>query len=328
MRAAKARQIARLFCRLPCILLRLCRLLCLHLLRLFEKIPASLLRLPRKSSIAGAGATSTLRPVKVTAKAPRAGKPMKVHAASELISGARECKRNKTTPVGAKTTPSGAGATRNTPNVPGMTCEATSVQAQPALQTVKPPEAVPAHQLAADSYSRDLQLEAESLPCARDAANAVVHTNGNRATTPGAQTLSLECENCEPTVRLGEPEGECETALPPYIPLAEATFVWGKLTGTEFGQAIHAAYQECVHWRRNVFLVPSGSVGKQFVKELTRLFDAYSQRSALESVALEAIGVACILLLPKPHTTSKCQDHVSALNRRMKAWQEGDIDEL
>ena len=75
--------------------------------------------------------------------------------------------------------------------------------------------------------------------------------------------------------------------------------------------------------------MPSGSVGKQFIKELTRLFDAYSQRrSALESVALEAIRVACILLLQNPHTTSKCRDHVIALNRRMKAWQEGDIDEL
>ena len=58
--------------------------------------------------------------------------------------------------------------------------------------------------------------------------------------------------------------------------------MWNQLDGAEFVKSIHAAYNECVHWRRNAFLVPSGSVGKQFVKELTRLFDAYAQGSALE----------------------------------------------
>ena len=75
-------------------------------------------------------------------------------------------------------------------------------------------------------------------------------------------------------------------------------------------------------------MVPSGKAGKDFVRELTSLFSAYAQGSALESVALTAIMVACATLLQKPHPASKCKDHVSALERRLSAWRNGDIDGL
>ena len=74
--------------------------------------------------------------------------------------------------------------------------------------------------------------------------------------------------------------------------------------------------------------MPSGSTGKEFVRELTRLFNAYTQRSALESIALDAIMVACVVLLQKPHGKSKSRDHVSVLERRLKAWHAGDIEGL
>ena len=48
----------------------------------------------------------------------------------------------------------------------------------------------------------------------------------------------------------------------------------------------------------------------------------------MESVAFEAIMVACILLLQKPHPASKSRDHVAALERRLKAWKDADIDGL
>ena len=75
-------------------------------------------------------------------------------------------------------------------------------------------------------------------------------------------------------------------------------------------------------------MTPSGKVGKDFVRELTSLFTAYAQGSALESVALTAIMVACATLLQKPHPSSKCKDHVRALERRLSAWRNGDIDGL
>ena len=93
---------------------------------------------------------------------------------------------------------------------------------------------------------------------------------------------------------------------------------------------ITSAYAEIAHWRRNVFLVPSGKAGKDFVKEITRLFSAYADASAMEGIAIKTAMVECPLLLQKPHSTSKSRDHAaaSALECRLKAWFEGDIDNL
>ena len=116
--------------------------------------------------------------------------------------------------------------------------------------------------------------------------------------------------------------------LPAFTAATPTNFRWGSKEGHQFAEHIHKAYEEVIHWRRNVFLLPSGNVGKEFVRELTRLFHGYAQRSALESVALDSITVACLLLLQKPHVTSKSREHVAALERRLRAWHEGDIEGL
>ena len=91
---------------------------------------------------------------------------------------------------------------------------------------------------------------------------------------------------------------------------------------------IVSAYNEVVHWKRNVFKVPSGKVGKAFVFELAHLFNAYVEASTLESVAITAAMTLPSLLLQKPHHLSKVKDHVQCLERRMKLWKEGDIVSL
>ena len=123
------------------------------------------------------------------------------------------------------------------------------------------------------------------------------------------------------------PEAPCYS-LPAFGPAAAPDFRWGALSGEEFAHAVHCAYTEIVHWRRNVFLVPSGKAGKRFIEELTALFTAYANGSALESIALEAAMTACTLLLQKPHPASKTRDHVEVLDRRLRAWKDGDVDGL
>ena len=116
--------------------------------------------------------------------------------------------------------------------------------------------------------------------------------------------------------------------LPTFKPAVQPNFRWGAKEGVEFVQSVQAAYEEVVHWRRNVFLVPSGKVGKEFISELTRLFNAYTEITALESVAMESIMLACVLLLQKPHIASKSRDHIAALERRLRAWRAGDVEGL
>ncbi len=91
---------------------------------------------------------------------------------------------------------------------------------------------------------------------------------------------------------------------------------------------ISTAYDEVVCWRRNNFPVPTSKAGTAFIPELSGLFRAYAEGTALECVALKAITVASILLLQKPHRKSKAREHTSCLERRLQLWSEGEFDDL
>ena len=92
----------------------------------------------------------------------------------------------------------------------------------------------------------------------------------------------------------------------------------GEVGPEEFSQTVCAAYSEAVQWRRNIFSVPSGRSGKAFMSELARLFRAYADGSALESIALTAVMLMPLLLLQRPHQNSK--NMCNALNA---AWAAG-----
>ena len=107
--------------------------------------------------------------------------------------------------------------------------------------------------------------------------------------------------------------------------MAEPIFVWGSVDTDSFIKSLRSAYAKAVHWRRNCFKVPSGNIGNSFVSELARLYNAFATGSALESVAMEAAMTMPILLLQKPHRTSKMKDHIACLERRLESWKDGDI---
>ena len=46
------------------------------------------------------------------------------------------------------------------------------------------------------------------------------------------------------------------------------------LEGAYLTSKIRSAYSETVHWHRNIFLVPSGATGKEFILELAKFFQA------------------------------------------------------
>ena len=85
---------------------------------------------------------------------------------------------------------------------------------------------------------------------------------------------------------------------------------------------------QVVYWRPNLFKVPSGACGKQFVAELARLFDAFAAESDIEAIALKAAMTLPSLMLQKPHAKSKIHDHISCLQCRLILWDKGDIADL
>ena len=128
--------------------------------------------------------------------------------------------------------------------------------------------------------------------------------------------------------------------LPPYVNEAldqllshpdtePPNFMWGDcLNGSLFCELINKGYDEAIHWRRNIFMLPHGKVAKAFVQELADLLQAFAQKSTYEGIALKASFLMQILLLQKPFAKSKAKDHVSHLSRRLASWKRGDIDVL
>ena len=164
----------------------------------------------------------------------------------------------------------------------------------------------------------------------------VVTTPTQTATTPpqaAATNLALSSPE-EVSPRVSRPDAQAETDSsgipdpPKFIPPATPKFTWGDLDAETFIQRVDHAYSLVVHWKRNIFSVPSGKVGTSFVSELSRLFCAYAEGTALESIALKAAMTSCALLLQKPNHSSKTKDHIACLERRMSSWKAGDIDEL
>ena len=91
---------------------------------------------------------------------------------------------------------------------------------------------------------------------------------------------------------------------------------------------VDKAYNDTIHWKQNIFLLPSGSIGNLFIQEITRLLHAFADGSAMECIALKASFVKQTLLLQKPSQKSKSKDHVTHLKRRLELWKQGDIPAL
>ena len=116
--------------------------------------------------------------------------------------------------------------------------------------------------------------------------------------------------------------------LPTFPTTSTPVFTWGVHSAADFNHALEATYSEVVHWRKNSFSVPTGKAGKEFVRELSTLFSAFATASSMESIALRAATVMPILLLQKPHRTSKAKEHTACLERRLKIWKEGNLNDL
>ena len=74
-------------------------------------------------------------------------------------------------------------------------------------------------------------------------------------------------------------------------------------------QYLRKAYYQIVHWKSNFFMVPSGQQSKRFTNEQTRLFQAFNQQSAIESISIKAAMCTPPLLIQKPGFKFKAKDH-------------------
>ena len=103
---------------------------------------------------------------------------------------------------------------------------------------------------------------------------------------------------------------------------------WGEMEGTTIKESVVKAYEEVVKWKRNLFFLPTGKVGENFIAELTRVITLFNEGGAFEPVAMMMATIMFPLLLQKPSPSSKTSDHVKYLERRLVMWKEGKLKNL
>jgi hypothetical protein len=116
--------------------------------------------------------------------------------------------------------------------------------------------------------------------------------------------------------------------LPSFTPAPAISFTWGTLAGNVFISDVEQAYEQMVCWRRNIFLLPSGRFGKDFINEKVRLFSSVQKGDPLERIAFKALALMEHLILQKPFSNSTSKDHVECLKKRMELWKAGNIKKL
>ena len=137
--------------------------------------------------------------------------------------------------------------------------------------------------------------------------------------------------SCQQGIPTGEEINQPQPPPPPLPPdpqPPEESFYWGDFKGSETVNNINSCYEKIVYWRRNLFLLPKGLSGKDYIRETTRLLNAWTEKSPLRQCAMAAIHIMPALLLQKPSKSSKSKDHARALERRLKLWKEGEFLQL
>ena len=159
--------------------------------------------------------------------------------------------------------------------------------------------------------------------------------NSRSSSIPQVTTLqtsvtqsSSPCIAADKTVPPPRPTLNIPADLPPFASMSAPSFLWGDLSGQDCTKQLIGCYNEAIHWRRNLFKVPQGKAGNEFVQEISRIFRSYAEASSLESIALTAAILFPILVLQKPHSQSTSKDLASHMARRIKLWTAGSFSSL
>ena len=99
------------------------------------------------------------------------------------------------------------------------------------------------------------------------------------------------------------------------------TYFWNEVRETLFEKDLTDASKDekIVHWKRNLFIMPSGAAGKKYIEEITAaLLKLWIQDSPLKKIAIKEMHVMPVLLIQKPSKKSDSKDNLVSLERCLK----------
>ena len=104
---------------------------------------------------------------------------------------------------------------------------------------------------------------------------------------------------------------------------------WGDLVGQDnIRITVNKIYDEITTWRKNLFLLPRGKAGTEFIKELTRLIELFVNETKWKNLSLTLMHIFIPIMLQKPSPKSKAKQHVKYLMKRLQLWKSGDLNTL
>ena len=101
------------------------------------------------------------------------------------------------------------------------------------------------------------------------------------------------------------------------------SIVWGQSEGkviTVSSSEIINAYNEITYWRKNIFIVPYGKIGREFIDQITKHISDWNNSTESQDLALKATFVLLALVHQKPSQKSKAKDHQECLAKRLVLW--------
>ena len=96
----------------------------------------------------------------------------------------------------------------------------------------------------------------------------------------------------------------------------------------EIGQKLDMMYDEIVCWKLNLFEVPKGKAGKDFIVDLDRLLSELTHNTNWKSLSLKLIHIFMPAMLQRPTPKSKPRQNSKFLKERLVWWANGDLDSL
>ena len=188
---------------------------------------------------------------------------------------------------------------------------------------------------------RDMSLPAASEETSSSATTATIisYDNTDESASPHGET-SRNSANSYPSSKISsamqtEENGNEEVRPDQVVTLPQfegiealPAIAYNNTNPVEFKSTVDKIYEEMVTWKKNLFMLPTGKVAKDFIVLVTEWLRSYNTNSLFQGLAIKVVMILPSLLLQKPSATSKVKEHSRALGERLQFWKEGKFDKI